>query len=154
VRGHAADIDDRAVSGALQVRQAGLRAEKGAVEHAGEDAPPLGKRHPREWRFGADRGVIYKAIEAAELPDRGLDHRRHGAGVRDIGDVECRAAASRSDLRHGVRGVLTRGSCVHHHCGAARRQRSCDGASDIARPAGNQDNFAGKLACVRHGAIV
>ena len=83
------------------------------------------------------------------------DHRGDRAGVGDVGD----AAAPRARPPSGSCATVSSASSREVRAftitaapPAASAQR--DRAADVARAAGHQGDFAGKLAFVRHGAIV
>ncbi len=105
MRREAADIDDGAGLALAQLRQAGLHAVEGAVEHDRHDLAPFLVAQLLERLLAAQRRVVDENIDAAEPLHRGGRHLLHRLGVGDVGGDRERLAAGLLDLAHDRLGL-------------------------------------------------
>jgi hypothetical protein len=152
VRGETAEIHDAAAL--REIRQAGLRAMKCAVEDGGEDLAPLLVGHVRESGLGTHGRVVDEQVEAAEFLHARGNHGIDGRAVGDVGELQGCASAARADVGDRLPGLGARAARMHEHCGARAGELQSDGAPDVARGAGHERDFARKLPFLLHGAIV
>src|SRR5260370_13676288 len=108
MRAQAADIDDGAAAGALELSQAGLNAIERALEDDAGDRAPIRKRHLFERLLRAHRRVVDQDINAPEMRDRGSNHLCHSIGIGDIRS-ECNGGAARLDELRGATPRLAAG---------------------------------------------
>src|SRR3984893_1670870 len=138
MRAQAADIDDGAAAGALELGQADWNAIERALEDDAGDRAPVRKRHLFERLLRAHRRVVDQDINAPEMRDRGSNHLCHCIGIGDIRSERDGGAACVGDLSGDSLGLAAVRARVDHHGRAALGERERNAASDIAARPGDE----------------
>jgi hypothetical protein len=140
--------DDAALPGLLELRDAGLHAQEGALEIGRHDMVPLGGVHLDHLGLREDAGVGAQDVDAAEGLGGLRDHRLHGGPVGDVAEMHLGGPAGAPDFLDRLRGgVLAAGD--DHDLRAGAREHPRDALADALRGAGD-DGAAARDRC-QHG---
>ena len=136
---HRADVDDRAVGRAAQVREGGGR-DPGDADHVDvEDVGPLGVVVLGHVPDRADAGVVDEHVEPAQVASGLGDGSVHGGPVGDV-------AREREDVAGAAHGPVDDGDPC-----APLREQPGGGRTDAAGAAGHQ---GGQAVEVAHGCLL
>jgi hypothetical protein len=139
------DIDDRGPVASCKMRQAGPRANKGAVQHHAEDFSPFFEGHRGEGLFSAHGCIVHEDVNAAKGCDGRIDHSFNRRRIGHIRHSGYRPAPARLYVAYDGLSLGLIRSGVYDDRGSGACKRSGNRASNIAPGASDDRHPPGKF---------